>query len=95
MSYLLPLIMTLFLANSDKVNAVDIKTLLSERVNSTVAQIVFDQKLDQKVSVKNCNFWRNLLRLHLKNEEEFCKDSIRSIVSKGRCYYRQRKNDAF
>ena len=77
--------MTLFLANSDKVNAVDIKTLLSERVNSTVGQIVFDQKLDQKVSVKNCNFWRNLLRLHLKNEEEFCKDSIRSIVSAFSC----------
>ena len=60
----------LIISKCDGTAAVDIETLLAERVNSSVVQIVFGQSESDKVFMTNCNFWRNLLRLHLKNEED-------------------------
>ena len=58
-------------------------TLLEDRINFAISKLSPSERetTEQKVEKRNCEFWTNLLRLHLKCEQTFCKESLRANVS--------------
>jgi hypothetical protein len=57
-------------------------TLFEDRINYAISKLSSERETaEQKVEKKNCEFWTNLLRLHLKCEQTFCKESLRANVS--------------
>jgi len=56
-------------------------TLFEDRINFAISKLSSEETAEQKVEKRNCEFWTNLLRLHLKCEQTFCKESLRANVS--------------